>query len=309
MLTLANTSCPLCESTATALKSTIAVEPILAAWSQEFGIDARSEIGERSTFDLWECRTCSMQYFQPSDLVGSPNLYEQLSRHDWYYKTQKWEHKVALKDLRGRQRILEIGCGDGEFIVKANHEGLPIEGLEQNPSALNAAREHGLNVSALTLEEVIKERASQYDAVCSFQVLEHVTRPMEFLASCVKLLSPGGILLLGLPNLNSFLRYQFNILDLPPHHMTRWSARVLQYVPRIYPIRLDKIRFEPLAIYSVEPYLAAQLGRLQNSLMRRYVNRSRPRKWMAKALTSSGLRSLLRGQTLYAVFSRLPTTS
>jgi SAM-dependent methyltransferase len=64
--------------------------------------------------------------------------------------------------------------------------------------------------------------------VCAFQVLEHVPDPRAFLASCVYCLKPGGRLILSVPAEDSFTGLvPNNCLNLPPHHLTRWSDKAL----------------------------------------------------------------------------------
>ena len=73
------------------------------------------------------------------------------------------------------------------------------------------------------IEDHADQRPGHYDAVTSFQVLEHVTEPASFLRACVKALRPGGRLLLGVPNNDSFLGLlEDNWLNMPPHHMSLW---------------------------------------------------------------------------------------
>jgi hypothetical protein len=70
-------------------------------------------------------------------------------------------------------------------------------------------------------------------------------------------LLPGGILIFGLPNADSFLKHQYNILDLPPHHMTRWTEQVLRFITNIFPLQLLEMSFEPLASYHVDGFVKA----------------------------------------------------
>jgi SAM-dependent methyltransferase len=296
--------CLLCRSDGTRQIDAIEARSLLDAWRQTYGIDIAGEIVGCEKVVLRNCNSCGFQYFQPL-VAGSPALYAALCKMDWYYCPDKWEHDLALDDLGGAKRILEIGCGSGDFMARARDEkGVVVEGVEQNPDAIVAARGRGLLVSPGNVEEIARARRGQFDVVCSFQVLEHVPDPRSFLDSCLALLSPRGKLLLGLPNSESFLRHQFNPLDMPPHHMSRWSARVIEGLPRMFPITLEKLRFEPLARNHAYWYLDAHFSRVRPSKLASLLRSPVFLRSLSSGLVRTGLRQLLLGQTLYASFTR-----
>jgi len=298
--------CPLCDFSDTSLSKEIAVADLLRVWERAFQIDVSGDFQDVQQLHLFECERCGLQFYLWPSLGGSSDLYSQLQKFEWYYTAQKWEHDIALEDLTDCEHILEIGSGSGVFIARARAEkGLNIQGIETNVEAVNSAQHLGLPVESIDLRETAFRRPGYYDAVCVFQVLEHVSKPKEFLESCCELLKRGGRLLVGLPNAESFLRYQFNPLDMPPHHLTKWSRRVLSYLPNLFPLRLIHIRREPLAEYHVREYV--------NAHYRSYRRKGFPKflcpRWLRGAaaglLKITGLRRMLIGQTLYASFRRI----
>jgi SAM-dependent methyltransferase len=297
--------CLLCGSPRVSEVAEIETERIVRAWRSSFGIDVTDEMGGCAGIVLTSCHDCGLQYFEPQ-ASGSPSLYVELCRNEWYYGAEKWEHDVALEDIGDARRVLEIGCGSGAFIARARDEkGVTVEGLEQNPDALVEATKRGLCVSCGSVERLARTQTELYDVVCSFQVLEHVPSPRAFIDASLALLAPGGRLLLGLPNSESFLRHQFNPLDMPPHHISRWNSEVLRRLPRIFPMRLETVRFEPLARYHVSFYLDAHFSRIRPRRLADVMRRPRLLKSFSDALTATGIRRFLLGQTLYASFVRV----
>jgi SAM-dependent methyltransferase len=169
---------------------------------------------------------------------------------------------------------------------------------------VQVARKRGLSVHEGTAEDLLPERSGSYDAICSFQVLEHVATPGRFLEACTRLLSSGGRLLLGLPDSRSFLGRQHNLLDLPPHHMTRWCDDVMRRIPDFFPLRLDRIAHEVLPEVQIGGYVdtrADDLARLGlGALMTRRVRNA-----AVRLVRLTAMRHLLRGQSLYAAYTRL----
>jgi SAM-dependent methyltransferase len=298
-------ACPLCTSAFSVLKQTLGVDRVLRRWTEFLGLDVSDEFHGISQLDLRECKDCKLQFFHPNSLAGSPALYGKLEKFHWYYMPRKWEHDVALRDLAGCKNGVELGCGFGDFVARVIQEtDISFEGSEQSPTAVELASRKGIPVHLRTAEELAQSRPGAYSAVCSFQVLEHLSRPADFLHASCNLLQPGGKLMLGVPNAESFLRHEFNPLDMPPHHMTRWTADVLSRLPHRFPLRLERIAYEPLATYHVAGYVEAYTGLLASRGVR-VLTLPRIRSLIARLIRVSRIRKVLRGHTIYACYARI----
>ena len=291
-------SCPLCSSSKTTLQDTLATAEIISKGQESHGIDLTSEFGGVSLVELHKCLECKLFFFKPDSVAGSSRLYEELEKREWYYLPRKWEHDAALQDMDGARNGLEIGCGFGAFVARIIKEkGISFEGCEQNPSAVKVGQSNGVPIWLERAEELARRRPEAYDVVCSFQVLEHVTNPGEFLRSACNLLHPGGKLMLGVPNAKSSIVRFFKFGDAPPHHMTRWSDEVLRRLPKWFPLELVRIAYEPLPESKVEMYEWAHaniLGRLHPRIRSRIV----------RLIRNPSVRRFLKADTIYACYVR-----
>jgi len=295
---------------------------VIQRWRRQYGVEVAAYFENMDFFTEHGCRDCGIQFFSPVTMAAKPPLYEILANanpaNGKYYRAHKWEYDMALKDIaspnpnnsNGAQHLLEIGCGFGDFLSLAESRfrlgTVPIiaEGLEQNPAAVLEAQRRGLAVCHDDIREVAARRAGKYSTVCLFQVLEHVPDTGDFLRAACGLLHKGGRLMLAVPNAASFLRHAWNILDMPPHHMTRWQPSVMTRLPRLFPMKLLRVRTEPLADYHVSDYAEAYLSAWSEKLASRVLGHPRVKSMAATLIRGSGIRRFLRGHTLYACFER-----
>ena len=104
--------------------------------------------------------------------------------------------------LGGPGRLLEPGAFDGDFLVVARKLGWEAEGTEINAAALARARARGLTMHGGRLAELDLAPAS-YDAIVLRDILEHLPDPLAELRLLRRLLRPGGLLYIWVPNLGS----------------------------------------------------------------------------------------------------------
>lgn len=75
----------------------------------------------------------------------------------------------------------------------------------------------------------VAAHADTYDAVCAFEVIEHLNTPAAMFADMVRAARPGGLIIIGVPHVPSALtRIPNFILNAPPHHLTWWTEAALR---------------------------------------------------------------------------------
>lgn len=150
---------------------------------------------------------------------------------------RRWRiHRLSKFVQTGR--VLDIGCGGGRFLRAMQECGWDVAGVELNDETANSARMvHGLNVET-SLEAFVD---ASFDLITITHVLEHVGDPGRMLADCTRLLKVGGVIAVGVPNIESWQAIatggNWFHLDLPRHlwHFSeKWltvTFRDLGYVP------------------------------------------------------------------------------
>lgn len=243
---------------------------------KKLGVDISRLVASNTLFLLLEDSKTGLRQFTPA-IAGDDRFYQELSALSWYYRQDKPEfnHAVsALLSLSRATRILEVGCAKGDFaelMLKKAGANLEYTGLELNSDAAAAARLRGLNVIEEDIELHAQTRPCHYDAVCSFQVLEHFPDPAKYFSAIRRLLKPGGTSILSVPAEDSFMTFDHeNILNAPPHHITRWTDKALDLFPRQYGFSLSFLKHLPVEAPHTKAFLhsliSSQLSRQPSAL-------------------------------------------
>lgn len=283
----------------------IQVKALINGWKNRFEIDIAEELHGYEEIYLYRCNDTGLKFFTPFSTAGSSRLYEQLQQFNWYYMPDKWEYQVACSSLLDCQKNLEIGAGNGAFIKVSRAAGIDIKGIELNKAAVKQAQAKSLPVEYLDLRKAAEIYSGSLDGVCSFQVLEHVPNPRDFINWSLQMLKPGGKLIYSVPNCESFLQYDEDLLEMPPHHMLLWSKSIFKALEKVFPLKLEKILVEPLAAYHVNYYLVNQSKRFRSiSPLGKLIFNRHTFPVYEKCL-DAGMRKLCIGHTLYAEFRKL----
>jgi len=107
---------------------------------------------------------------------------------------------VLDKHAPGR-KLLEVGCGTGDFLDFANKHDFSTVGTEPATEAAQHAISNGLDVRNMTIDTFVEQNSSaKFDAVILLNVLEHVPDAVRTIQQCGLVLAPGGILCIRVPN-------------------------------------------------------------------------------------------------------------
>jgi len=119
------------------------------------------------------------------------------------------------------RKLLDVGCGNGEFLARMRQQGWEVEGVEIDAKAIEWARaKHGLMVHQGPLER-LQFPGDMFDAITMNHVIEHVHDPVLLLRECLRIQKPEGSLVVATPNVNSLAHRWFgrnwSNLDAPRH--------------------------------------------------------------------------------------------
>lgn len=110
-----------------------------------------------------------------------------------------------IEQYAKRGKILDIGCGKGEFLSLAKERGWEIFGLEPSKGfAEFISKNYGLNITSKPLEEA-GYQDSFFDVVVLNMVLEHIDEPRKMLGLIGRILKKNGILFIEVPNMESLM--------------------------------------------------------------------------------------------------------
>lgn len=147
-------------------------------------------------------------------------------------RRQRWDKQIGYLRFPGPgARLLDIGCGNGRFMMQMQDAGWKVTGIEPDPAGAARAVSAGLNVrtgSIDTLEGIDREH---FDAVSLHHVIEHLHRPHETLQRCREVLKPGGNIVIATPNFAAFGHRIFGpdwFPLSPPTHLVMFTPDSLQ---------------------------------------------------------------------------------
>jgi SAM-dependent methyltransferase len=263
-------TCKLCRNDDLRRCGTVSAEDIVAIYSQDLGVDLPAVDGSppAAGYAMLQCLDCGLKQFSP-DWIGGPGLYRALQYRHWYYPADRAEFSIAATRVRPGDAVLEVGCGSGRF-ARFLPQPVRYVGLDTNTGAVARAQASGLDVRVQELAEFANGNQGGFNMVCAFQVLEHLPDPTTFLGTLASLLRSGGLAVISVPADDSFVGGELNnVLNLPPHHATRWPDQALARLGSCCGLETVELVHEPLDPAHVRGAAMASLWRLMADGQRR----------------------------------------
>ncbi len=186
------------------------------------GQPTRTEfVFQRNGNAIYSCHNCGVEFMhpQPSDATLA-SIYSEsyfLGSEDERAGSRVAELKRATAALyvdaivrhmkTVQPRLLEIGCGSGDFLMEAQSRGFEVEGLEYSEHATEVANERlGRRAVRTGSLETARLPANTYNVVVAFDVIEHVRNPKHTLECMHSALDRGGVVAIVTPSLDSWSR-------------------------------------------------------------------------------------------------------
>ena len=250
---------------------------IVRLYMEQEALDVAKYFSHGPEVLLLKCEDTGLRFYYPFETAGDEDFYKQRhlsneARGSEYDRDWSEDHQFAYDRLITGEKLLEIGCATGKFLERAKQVTSNVSGLELNPISAAIARKKGFDVHSTVVEKHAVEAAGEYDVVCAFQVLEHVTDPGAFLAAAIDLLKQGGKLIVSVPNSDPFYQRfnKYDVLNMPPHHMGLWTLAALKKLEGFFPIRLAMSEYFGHSSVLIDAYLRAKLIAGVKSLPRRH---------------------------------------
>ena len=167
-------------------------------------------------------------------------------------------------------RVLDVGCSFGHFLRTIQREtGCQIAGLDFDPGSI--AQSVLDDTAALHTGELTDDALPEdhFTVVSFHQCLEHVPDPLATLRSALRVLQPGGLVVVEVPNFSGLWRHVFGSYWFPlfmPQHLVHFDRRTL-------PLTLEAAGFE--VIHSQTLMWPVEVILSLDNLARPYLGRGR----------------------------------
>ena len=204
---------------------------------------------DRIHFRIVRCNNCGLVR---SDPVADTTLLHRLYAEATFdYGTEvanlqaTYGHYLRKLEQQGVKKgvLLEVGCGNGFVLEEALRQGYErVVGVEPTAQAIEQASDKVKSSIVCDMMRPGLFAEGEFDAICMFQVFDHISDPTTLLEECRRVLKPGGMVLIFNHNVTSvsarLLKEASPIIDI--EHTYLYSSSTLKKL-------LRKCAFEPVA--------------------------------------------------------------
>ncbi len=195
--------------------------------------------------------------------------------------------------------LLDVGCGNGKYLLQMRELGWSVKGVEFNQKPVGICRANGLDVFHGDLLDA-HFADSSFDAITAHHLIEHLPNPAKIVREMARILKPGGQLLVRTPNTGALGRAwlkHYWFADDVPRHLVLFNPASLARLAEASGLRVEHIATLPrtkVLLYSLD-YLLARKGRS--------LKKFAPARWLASPYYPLA-RLSGRGDEIHALFRK-----
>ena len=209
------------------------------------------------TLTVWTCRACDIcflnpfpppelgaRYFAESYAAPAKSLYY---NDEFKARVSQIRVDALMKQQPPGRRLLDVGCGKGQFVTVARRMGLDAWGVELDAGAVESARKAGLEtVFRGSLDH--PELPATFDVITLWDVIEHLQAPETVLRDAFGRLAPGGLIAIRTANIRS--------VTFAKNPLKWWAFGIdhrFYFSPRSLSALLGRIGFSVRDVVNLEP--------------------------------------------------------
>jgi 2-polyprenyl-3-methyl-5-hydroxy-6-metoxy-1,4-benzoquinol methylase len=209
------------------------------------------------SFAIVQCADCGLKYTNPRP---APSVIDQYYESENYIShsnkgnnlvnlAYKLVRNFTIKSKIGlieklntgnEYKLLDVGCGTGEFLKAYSDRGRSAEGIEPNLKA----REAAVRKTGITIHENFDSVNAKFNIITLWHVIEHMSNLNEIVDQLKKLLKKNGKLIIAVPNCNSydasFFKEYWAAYDVP-RHFYHFSPDTMKTLLKVNKLKLSKI--------------------------------------------------------------------
>lgn len=205
------------------------------------------EIVQNQEFGFLETRGVSLKnigkYYESEDYISHSDAKKSLFDKAYQFiKKRNNARKLSLiKKATPGKRILDYGCGTGDFLLYAKEKGYDVYGVEPNKKAIAIAKKKlgNKNVTANSLSEI----KQKFDIITLWHVLEHIPNLLQFIQELKNHLEKGGRIFIAVPNHHSLdakhYKQYWAAWDVP-RHLWHFTPESMALVLGNYNLKIEK---------------------------------------------------------------------
>ncbi len=133
--------------------------------------------------------------FYESEVKRYINYIKDPSDRRFHYYNYRW----VLKHVKSRDRVLDVGCGGGILAYLLNQRKVKVCGIDISKNSIEHCKKYMPNLEFKESSIYSIPYNEEFDVVASNQLLEHLKEPERAIKEMIRVLKPGGTLLITVP--------------------------------------------------------------------------------------------------------------
>jgi 2-polyprenyl-3-methyl-5-hydroxy-6-metoxy-1,4-benzoquinol methylase len=202
--------------------------------AQHFPVSSELSVEKGVDIKVCQCSGCGLVQLanEPvpyhKDVIRASAFSEEMR----LFRLEQFKEFIDQYALK-HKKVIEIGCGRGEYLSLMNSFEVDVYGVEHNVASVEVCRQKNLKVSALYLDDETQQLPdAPFDAFFILNFLEHMPDPNTVLRIIKSGLSEGAIGMVEVPNFDETLKRNL-FFDFVTDHLFYFTEETLAFTLRL----------------------------------------------------------------------------